>query len=159
MADLAEQAFRRHYGQVFRYLRRRTRNDYEAEELTQRVFADAVAALERIAPGTPMLAWLYTVARRRFADEVRRKERTRAPFDEERLGDVEHGPAVARALAGALGDLPVDQRRVIVAKLIRGLSFAEIAAAEGATEAACKMRLVRGLQQLRSTLEAEGIDR
>jgi hypothetical protein len=33
VGDLREQAFRRHYARIYRYLRRRTGSDEEAEEL------------------------------------------------------------------------------------------------------------------------------
>jgi RNA polymerase sigma-70 factor, ECF subfamily len=150
----AEAAFRRHYGDVYRYLRRRTRDHHEAEELTQRVFADAAASLD--GAETP-LAWLYAVARRRFADEARRSGRT------VELGDVPatelvHGSATARAIRTALARVPDEQRAVIVAKLLEGRSFAEIARRTDTTEAACKMRLVRGLRNLRALLEQEGIE-
>ena len=70
VTDVAERAFRRHYGHVYRYLRRRTGDHHRAEDLTQQVFADAVASLRETESSS--LAWLYTVAQRRFADEVRR---------------------------------------------------------------------------------------
>ena len=87
----AEAAFRRHYGDVYRYLRRRTGDHHEAEELTQRVFADAAASLD--GAETP-LAWLYTVARRRFADQARRSGRPSPrwpPFNLSVRGDGESG--------------------------------------------------------------------
>ncbi|MBA3736534.1 MAG: sigma-70 family RNA polymerase sigma factor [Actinobacteria bacterium] len=59
---LAEEAFRRHSAQIYRYLLRRTGNESEAEELTQRVFADAAAALSSSDPPDSLLAWLYAVA-------------------------------------------------------------------------------------------------
>ena len=43
-------------------------------------------------------------------------------------------------------------------KLLRGMSFAEIAKRVGATEAACKMRFARGLESVRDELEREGIE-
>jgi RNA polymerase sigma factor (sigma-70 family) len=150
----AEAAFRRHYGDVYRYLRRRTRNHHEAEELAQRVFADAAASLD--GAETP-LAWLYAVARRRFADEARRAGRT-VELVETPAAEASHGPATARAIRGALAKLPPDEREVIVAKLLQGRPFAEIARRVGASEAACKMRFVRGLRRLRTFLEQEGIE-
>src|SRR5256885_1881660 len=118
----AEAVFRRHYGDVYRFLRRRTRDHHEAEELTQRVFADAAAALGERGPEEP-LAWLYTVARRRFADAVRRSHRhvelRDAPAAQPAAGAAaplgvappapwngSGAPPLARALA-ALGDRPV----------------------------------------------------
>jgi RNA polymerase sigma-70 factor (ECF subfamily) len=163
--DLVELAFRRHYGQVFRYLRRRTGSDEAAEELAQLVFADAAAGLERFKPGaTPVLAWLYTVAQRRLADRARRLARSGESLGElarsrlELVAPLEYGPNVAGAVRAALGRLPVEQRRVVVLKLLHGCSFAEIAERVGSTEAACKMRFGRGLEAVRADLEREGIE-
>jgi DNA-directed RNA polymerase specialized sigma24 family protein len=51
---------------------RRATHD-QAEELTQEVFADAAITLSRMdCRPASVLALLYTIAQRRFADEVRR---------------------------------------------------------------------------------------
>jgi RNA polymerase sigma-70 factor (ECF subfamily) len=159
----SEEAYRRHYGHVFRYLRRRVRSDDEAEELAQIVFADAVRSLERFKPGaTPILALLYTVAQRRLADRARRLARSESlvELEDTRLqlvGETGYGPAVASALRVALEQLPDAHRTVVVMKLLQGLSFTEIAGHVGATEAACKMRFARGLESVRDQLEKEGV--
>jgi RNA polymerase sigma factor (sigma-70 family) len=156
--DVAERAFRRHYGHVYRYVRRRTHDHDRAEELTQQVFADAAASLRDSA--SPTLAWLYTVARRRFADEARRHARGNvlaiAPVPQAETR--EYGTDLAAALKGALGRLPEAQRQVVVLKLIRGARFAEIGHVLGVSEAAAKMRFVRALEALRAELEEEGIE-
>ncbi len=43
MDDLAAAAFRSHYDELFRFVRRRTTSDDEAAEITQPVFAQAAA--------------------------------------------------------------------------------------------------------------------
>ena len=155
--DAAERAFRRHYGNVYRYVRRRTHDHDRAEELTQQVFADAAASLRET--GSPPLAWLYTVAKRRFVDEVRRDAQATAfaiaavPPAESR----EYGHDVAAALSKALAALPEPQRRVAVLKLVRGARFEEIGRLLGVSEAAAKMRFVRALEALRTELEQEGV--
>src|SRR5918911_2727578 len=53
--DLSERAFRRHYADVYRYVRRRGHSHHDAEDLAQQVFADAAASLR--ADGRPPLAW------------------------------------------------------------------------------------------------------
>jgi RNA polymerase sigma-70 factor (ECF subfamily) len=159
----SEEAFRRHYAQVFRYLRRRVSSDDEAEDLAQLVFADAVPRLETFKPGaSPVLALLYTVAQRRLADRSRQLARrgSLVELDETRLQLVEekeYGPAAAAAIRGALELLPTEQRRVVAMKLLQGLSFAEVAQRTGATEAACKMRFARGLESVRDELQRAGI--
>jgi RNA polymerase sigma factor (sigma-70 family) len=155
--ELAGEAFRRHYGQVYRFVRRRSVSASDAEDVTAEVFADAAAALARFGPGaTPVLAWLYTVAHRRLVDEARR--RARAPeLATERYRLEEYGASIAAALRRAIASLPDTQRTVVVLKLIEGRSFREIAERVDASEGACKMRLARGLERLRDELEKEGI--
>ncbi len=48
MGNLAELAFRRHYGDVYRFVRRRGSSRADAEDVTAEVFADAAKALTRI---------------------------------------------------------------------------------------------------------------
>ena len=151
--DVAEKAFRRHYDQLYRYLRSRTRDHHRAEDLTQQVFADAAASLRET--GDPPLAWLYTVAKRRFADEARKRGARVAPVAA--AEPREYGPDVAAALRLALERLPEGQRQVVVLKLLRGARFAEIGETLGLTEAAAKMRFVRALEALRAELEGEGV--
>ena len=155
MGDVVETAFRRHYAQVHRFLRARTRDSGEADDLAQDVFADAARSLD--ADGGPVLAWSYTVAKRRFADEARRRARV-VTLAEARRTSAEYGPDVAHALREALDELPLAQRHVVVMKLINGASFAEIASTTGITVDAAKMRFSRGLKSMRAALEEKGVE-
>jgi len=161
--DLAEHAYRQHYGQVYRFLRRRTGSHHEAEELAQRVFTDAAAALSSRNPPDSLLAWLYAVAERRFVDELRRRKKAKAylagqsPEAHLRV-DPFYGSGVADALRRAIGGLPADQRSVVVMKVFEGRPFGEIASRLGTTEAACKMRFSRAIRQVREQLRQEGFE-
>lgn len=156
---VAEGAFRRHYQHVYGYLRRRVRDPHRAEELTQDVFEAAAAGLPDPKEGdSPVLAWLYTVARRRFVDETRRQRREKRISLPEARSSSDYGPFVARAVREALGALPGGQSQVVVLKLLRGLTFAEIGAEVGLTEAAAKMRFRRALEALREELIERGIE-
>lgn len=157
MNDVAEWAFRRHYEHVYRYVRRRTRDHHRAEDLTQQVFADAVGALRETS--SPPLAWLYTVAQRRFADEARRDavarraNGLRVATEESR----EYGADVAATLGSAIERLAPGQREVVVLKLLRGVTFAEIGVRLDISTEAAKMRFTRALEALRTELEEEGL--
>jgi RNA polymerase sigma factor (sigma-70 family) len=156
---VAEGAFRRHYQHVYGFFRRRVRDPHRAEELTQEVFTAAAAGLAEPRQGDPpVLAWLYTVARRRFVDESRRLRRESRPKGLPARTTSDYGPFVARALREALGELPGGQSRVVVLKLLRGMTFAEIGAEVGLTEAAAKMRFKRALEALRAELIERGIE-
>jgi RNA polymerase sigma factor (sigma-70 family) len=163
MEDLATSALQARYDEVLRFVRRHAPSDVEAEEITQSVFAEAAAQLEMAKSSSPPpIAWLYTVAQRRLIDAARRK-RTRGATvplrkDSEVIPEQRYGGEVAGALRQALAALPSTQREVVVLRLVEGRRFAEIAAQVGATEAACKMRFLRGLASVKDVFEKEGIE-
>src|SRR5439155_16396953 len=146
MDDPLAVSYRRHFDDVYRFVRREV-TAAEAEDLTQEVFAAAAAALlDARVEAPPPLAWLYTVARRRLVDVARRRVSSESPSPNDRPADERtYGPQVGRELAAAFGQLTDAQRRVIVLKLFDGRSFAEIGALLGSSEGACKMRFSRGL--------------
>ena len=154
---------RRHYRDVYRYVRRRSRSAADAEDVTQEVFAEAARALERLRPESPpLLAWLYRVAQSRLVDAARRDARRHdvaAGTVLELVGEPPpaYGWELTGVLRAAIERLPRAQREVVAMKLVQGLSFAEIAARTGAREGACRMRFLRGLEQLRAFLEEEGV--
>lgn len=160
MADAADEAFRRHYRSVHRFVRSRAGAD-DADDLTQEVFAAALVALgEARVESPPPLRWLYTVARRRLADQARRQGVQLPVAAGEPAPDSRqaYAPRLGEALARAVAALPKEQRQVAVLKLFEGYTLAEIAARLQISEAACKMRLARGLARLRATLADEGLD-
>lgn len=162
MEGLAELAFRRHHAQIHRYLQRRTGDPDRADDLVQEVFADAAAALSRDDwQPSSMLAWLYTIAQRRFADEARRRSRAAASVRLDDLGEELAAPEYASdagcALRESLARLAPGERRVLAMKLVRGLSFREIAGELNVSEAAAKMRVQRALTTLRADLAQQGI--
>ncbi len=151
-----------HYRKVWRFVRRRAASVEDAEDLTQEVFANAAASLEARETDSATLAWLFTVARRRLADEVRRRGR----FPTASLEVVADPPApgarygreVAQALEAALSKMPDSQRRVVLGRLIQGRTFADLSLELRASEEACRMRFMRGLQLLREEFEKEGLE-
>lgn len=161
----AESAFRRHYQTIHRFILGRVRDRDQADELTQQVFVAAVSTLGQAQPsGETALAWLYTVARRRLADEVRRGTRDAALAsrlaDEARSGaGAEYGSRLGGILGEAVAALPEESAEVVIAHLLRAQSFPELARQLGVTEAALKMRYVRALRQLRAELEQKGLER
>jgi RNA polymerase sigma factor (sigma-70 family) len=161
VGDLADRAYRDHYDQVLRFARRRTATIQDAEDIAQSVFAEAAARLETFKPGrAPVLAWLYTVTQRRLVDQARRELRRPEEAIVSVITDArvpEYGREVAAMLRLALERLPDRQRAVVVARLIEGATFAEIASRIGATEAGCKMRFARGIATVRDYLTEEGV--
>jgi RNA polymerase sigma-70 factor (ECF subfamily) len=157
-----EQAYLQHRSAVYRFLLRRTRDHHDAEELTQRVFVDAAAALRD--PNTQprsVIAWLFAVADRRFVDEVRRRTTARRSMhlaaSPDEAVDGAHSVQVDAALKRSLAKLPEEQRKVVIMKVIQGRAFAEIAEETGVSVDACKMRLSRAVARIRADLTEEGL--
>jgi len=150
------------YREVFRFVRRRVNSRETAEDLTQEVFTNAAELLARSASESPpTLAWLYTVARRRVVDEARRRRLSTVSLEQvpDLRSDADHyGGLVAAGFRTALAKLPDEQRRVLLHRLVEGCSFREISQRVGATEEACRMRFMRGLEQIRSDFEEEGLN-
>ena len=155
-----ETIFRIESAKLIAGLTRLTRDVGLAEELAQDVFAAAAKDLpDEAEGGPPALAWLYTVARRRFADEARRRGRERRLVSLLTAGrPAEYGPRLTSDLREAFEGLPTGQRTVVVLKLLRGLTFAQIGNELGLSEAAAKMRFVRALRELRADLTERGIE-
>lgn len=152
---------RSQYREILRFVRRRVDSSADAEDLTQEVFASAASALERSAlAAPPALGWLYTVARRRLIDETRRRSVQTVSLELVPDPEVESGEYdgfVAGALHAGLAQLPAPQRSVVILRLLEGWSFTEISAHLGVTEEACRMRFMRGLEQLRIEFERGGL--
>src|SRR4051794_13016851 len=101
------------YRKVLRFARRRVGSAEDAEDVTQEVFGNAAAHLDGREEGSPTLAWLYTVAKRRIADEARRGDRSRTvPLElvaEPAAAELAYGQEVAQALAASLATMPEGQ--------------------------------------------------
>lgn len=146
-------------GVMLRILRRRAL----AEETLQEVFVSIWQGAARYAPdrGRPR-AWLYSIARYRAIDALRReRDVLDASVDAERLIDPQSAEAddsivsgrLAAALARCLEELSAGQRRGIELAFVEGLSHGEISSSLGEPLGTVKSWIRRGLAALRECLE------
>jgi RNA polymerase sigma-70 factor, ECF subfamily len=149
--------YRRHVDPVYRFCYRRLGAKEAAEDATAQVFAKALAGLPGFRGGS-FRGWLFAIAHRVVADEVR-AARHHAPLaTAEDVLDPAPGPeetAVRAEAAGAvralLARLPPEQRRVLELRLA-GLTGAEIAAALGRSHGTVRNLQHRTLVRLRDLL-------
>ncbi len=147
---------------VFGAVQRVLRDPAMSEEVTQEVFVELWTSAARFDPSRGSVSvWAVTIARRRAIDRVRseqaqrnRLERVghRSPLAEAPVDDVVVAALDAEAVAGALADLPPDQRQVIELAFIHGHSHADIAEHLGLPLGTVKGRVRGGLQRLGATL-------
>jgi len=143
----------RYADNVYGYVCSIVRDEHEAEDVTQQIFAKLLTALARYEPrSVPFSAWILRIAHNASIDHVR--ARRAVPCEEVRSPDLEDGDMSrerARDLRAAMESLPAEQKDVIVMRFIMGLSPREIADRIGRSEDA-----VHGLQHRgRTTLRRE----
>jgi RNA polymerase sigma-70 factor (ECF subfamily) len=143
----------RYADNVYGYVCSIVRDEHEAEDVTQQIFAKLLTALARYEPrSVPFSAWILRIAHNAAIDHVR--ARRAVPCEEVRSPELEDGDIGrerSQDLRAALSKLPEEQRDVIVMRFILGLSPREIADRIGRSEDA-----VHGLQHRgRTTLRKE----
>jgi RNA polymerase sigma-70 factor (ECF subfamily) len=146
----------RYADNVYGYVASIVRDDHEAEDVTQHVFAKLLSVLPKYEQrDVPFSAWVMRVARNVAVDHLR--ERRAVPIEEVRASEREEWDddgARQRSLGlrEALATLPDDQRRVLVLRHVVGLTPPEIAGRLGKSEPSIHGLHHRGRNALRTAL-------
>src|SRR3989440_5446953 len=113
---------------IYGYVRSIVRDDHEAEDVTQHVFAKLMTTLAKYDDrGVPFFAWLLRLARNVAIDHLRanRLTPTETVIDPDLSSRSElDGAETVRA---ALATLPNEQRQVVFLRHVVGLSPGEVA--------------------------------
>ena len=143
---------------VLVYVRSFIRDHYEAEDITQNVFAKLMKAIRKYEPrDVPFTAWILRVARNAALDHMR--SRRAIPCEEVRASNEGHeqtGFNRSQCLREALDQLPDEQREVLVLRHIAGLSPGEIATRLHKTEGSVHGLHHRGRGSLQTALRELG---
>jgi RNA polymerase sigma-70 factor (ECF subfamily) len=151
-----------HAARVYHYLLARTSSPAEAEELTSRVFLNALTRLDQYSGRGSFQAWLMTIARNLLFNWYR--DRGRRPPTEDLTAaatvaadvpgpeaGLERNERIAR-VREAVGDLSADRQQLISLKYVDGLPNAEIGRIMGRSEGAVKALHHRTLRELQQRL-------
>jgi RNA polymerase sigma-70 factor (ECF subfamily) len=148
----------RYAPEVSRYVRRMTRDEHEAEDITHDVFMKLMTVIDKYEPrDVPFAAWVLRVARNAAIDHLR--TRNSIPCEEIRLHTEDReriGRESRRDLMQALNRLPTEQRHVFVLRHIVGLSPVEIASLLDKTESSIHGLHHRGRLSMQSSLRQLG---
>jgi RNA polymerase sigma-70 factor (ECF subfamily) len=158
--------YERYVDKIYSYVYYRTGNHHDAEDLTARVFVQALNHIHRFVDrGAPFSSWLYRIAHNLVANWHRDRGR-RQIISLDKLavvsGQGEDGPfqQVARserrrALLEAIYQLPEDRRELLILKFMERLSNRQIGRIMGRSEGAIKSLYHRTLLALRQELVDE----
>ncbi|MGW2831608.1 RNA polymerase sigma factor [Streptomyces sp. NPDC001286] len=158
--------YRRHHLLVYRYLLHRSHDRHLAEDLTQEVFLRAWRGIGSFVwQGTDLSAWLMTIARNLYLDEMTRSRTRRETAVAEPERTAAHGTAydtpalraldaveARETLRRALRTLNPQQRHCIDLRYFGELTPEETARTMGRTTGAVKGLTHRALRQLRGTV-------
>jgi len=148
--------YHRHVTRVYRYHMAHTGNPRDAEDLTSQTFMAALEGIKAYRGSGPFAAWIMGIAVRK------QKMYYRGSRPEVPLEAAHHLPTpglptdqeAARRLQlehvhRALKHISPERAEALILRFFGGLDTPEIARALGKSEAAVKMLLSRGLQDLR----------
>jgi RNA polymerase sigma-70 factor (ECF subfamily) len=142
---------------IYGYVRSIVRDDHEAEDVTQHVFAKLMTTIGKYNDrGVPFFAWLLRLARNVAIDHLRGNRMTPTETvldaDSSSAGDIDEGAAVWDALAS----LPEEQREIVVLRHVVGLTPTEIADRLGRSEGSVHGLHHRGRRALQKELTLTG---
>lgn len=147
---------RRHSPRILRRATRMLGSESEAEDVVQEVFVNVHRFLDRYQPDRPFNHWLSVVTLNACRIELRRRtgrDRRHEAFRRDPIRSLTRsleGDVLLRDwLSNALNDLHPVTRDCVVLRAVDGLPFRDVAARCGLTEPAAKMRVLRGLRELR----------
>jgi RNA polymerase sigma factor (sigma-70 family) len=153
--------YQRHNAAVFRHCLKQLRRREDADDAMQTTFVYALLSLRRGVVPQAELAWLFTIASN-VCSTNRRAWARRGPLaaaqDVDALHDViptpdRNVPVTADEFRAALTSMPDAQRRALLLREWRGLSYSEIADRLGLTQSATETLLFRARRTLARRLE------
>lgn len=166
-ADAFGELYEHYFGQIYRFVYSRLRDQEAAEDVTSEVFFKALRAIGRYKPsGHPFSAWLYQISVNAIADHYR----ARKPSSnlDEAIGVADPQQALDERVAdrqdaarvwAVIETLPDQQRTAITLKLGEDLKLSDIGVMMGKSEGAIKLLIHRGMITLRSRLDVAAFDR
>ena len=147
------------YHKLYRYCYARCGNESIAAELASSVFLEALEGIDKfVYRGSPLLAWLYRIARNLVSDHLRKQGREAEATQQALLLMESHQSDLASAVSdresvkAALAELTEDQRHLITLRFFADATTPEIAATLEKSESAVYSLEVRALAALRRAM-------
>ncbi|MFD1931726.1 MULTISPECIES: RNA polymerase sigma factor [Nonomuraea] len=158
-AELYEQT----YTALLGYAVRRCQDPEDAADVVAETFTVAWRRIAKVPEGDQARLWLYGVARKALANhrrgERRHERRTAALRAQLAASPLLAGPPSGGRLAGALAELPEEDRELLTLVAWENLDHAQLATTLGISRNAVRVRLHRARRRLASIMndhELEG---
>jgi len=157
------------YGRrIYRYCRQMMKDAHLAEDALQDTFVQVHRDLPRFAGRSSLKTWVYSIARHRCLDAIKKEKRLR-----QRIEWTDEPPETAAATRGADASL-VDKeiaevlrrcieqlaeaaRSAVLCRLQEGMSYPEMSTVSGEEPATLQARVTRAIPVLRECVERQGV--
>jgi len=155
-ADAFAELYRRHLTRVYRYHVAHTGNVKDAEDLTSQTFMAALEGIRLYRGDAPFAAWLMGIAsKKRFLffrgrrPEVPIEAALQIPSRNLATDKAAFSRLRIESISRALKQISSDRAEALILRFFGELSMAETGRVLNKSEAAVKMLIARGLQDLR----------
>jgi len=154
--DAFAELYRRHVTRVYRYHAAHTGNVKDAEDLTSQTFMAALEGIRSFRGDAPFSAWLMGIAsKKRFLffrgrkPEVPIEAALHIPSPSLPTDKAAFSRLQIESISRALKQINADRAEALILRFFGELSMAETGRVLNKSEAAAKMLVARGLQDLR----------
>lgn len=156
-----EPLYRKYYPAITRFVYQRVNEKDTSFDITSTVFYDALRNIKKYKhKGVPFSAWLYRIAINKINEAYRKNKSQRTiAVDNDGLNmlqtEIEKDLSVEldEKLFEALNKLEEEEMELIEMRFFENRPFKEICEITGIGESACKMRIYRTLEKLKTELK------
>jgi RNA polymerase sigma-70 factor (ECF subfamily) len=160
-----ETLVKRYHTSLLRYLQRLVGSDHLAEEIHQATWLSVLEHLDKFDPSSTsggFKAWLFRIATNKANDIWRSRGREKVAKEGLKLVTEEESPPAGHRLEGseqqgkllrAIGQLPENQRQVLMLRYYSGLKFVEIAQMLGCPLNTALGRMHKAMIKLKEMME------
>ena len=176
MQRLLEKLFHAYYKEIYRYLYSLTRDASLSEDLASEVFLEVVKSIAAFRGESDIKTWMFSIARHKWCDYLRKKNRQPATEVLSELVGEGTGPEgkgkeffgnqgpeerylqkeLLERIYALLEEEP-ERTRSIVKLRMEGYSFYEIGKSQNISESSARVIYFRAKEKLRQRLEKEGL--
>tara|TARA_B100000965_G_scaffold401071_1_gene424162 strand:+ start:293 stop:877 length:585 start_codon:yes stop_codon:yes gene_type:complete len=158
--------YRRHSGEVFRFVRKLSGDDALADDVVQDTFLRVLRSLERFDERRAFRPWLARIARNAAFDALRERQKLTGGRELSESAEPETGSRIGERVAGleaaalaraALDDLPDEQRALLLQRHQLGLTQVELAESWQVSERTIRNRLNAAVKALTQALLARRV--
>lgn len=162
--EISDEALCAEYSALFRYVLSLTRNEHEAEDITQETFLKAFAAKKGFEGNSSLYTWLCSIARNLWLNRIKKQKKSAGsdPLEdlpdstaaiEERAADRDSAMQIMRIVH----TLDEPYKEVFSLRVFGQLAFKDIAELFGKTDSWARVTYYRAKEKITDKLRKDGM--